>query len=46
MHNISNPDLEGEANDLISFMKFLGFPEKIPDQTTVWHFPERFGKDR
>jgi IS5 family transposase len=36
MYNLSNPELERQANDRISFMKFLDFPEKIPDQTTVW----------
>ncbi len=35
--------------DRISFMKFLGFPEKLPDMNTIWHFRERLaktGKDR
>jgi IS5 family transposase len=35
-YNLSDPELERQANDRISFMKFLGYPEKIPDQTTVW----------
>jgi IS5 family transposase len=26
------------------FLRFLGFPEKIPDQTTVWYFRERLSK--
>ena len=39
-YNLSDPELEREANDRISFMKFLDFPEKIPDQTTVWYFRE------
>jgi IS5 family transposase len=25
-------------------MKFLGFPETIPDHTTVWYFRERLAK--
>jgi IS5 family transposase len=29
------------VNDRISFLKFLGFPEKIPDHTTIWFFRER-----
>ena len=45
MYYLSDPELERQANDRISFMKFLGFPEKIPDQTTVWYFRERL-KDR
>ncbi len=35
--------------DRISFMKFLGFPEKLPDRNTIWYFRERLaktGKDR
>ena len=44
MYNLYDPELERQANDRISFMKFLGFPEKIPDQTTVWYFRERLAK--
>ena len=44
MYNLSDPALERQANDRISFMNFLGFPEKIPDQTTVWYFRERLAK--
>jgi IS5 family transposase len=44
MYNLSDPELERQANDRISFMKFLGFPEKIPDQTTLWYFRERLAK--
>ena len=49
MYNLSDPELERQANDRISFMKFLGYPEKVPDQTTVWYFRERLtktGKDK
>jgi len=49
LYGLSDPELERQANDRISFRKFLGFPEKIPDQTTVWYFRERLtktGKDR
>jgi IS5 family transposase len=38
MYTLSDPELERQANDRISFMKFLGYPLKIPDQTTVWYF--------
>ena len=30
-------------------MKFLGYPEKLPDRNTIWYFRERLsktGKDR
>ncbi|MCL4451619.1 MAG: transposase, partial [Candidatus Thermoplasmatota archaeon] len=35
--------------DRTSFMKFLGYPEKLPDRNTIWYFRERLsktGKDR
>lgn len=44
MYNLSDPELERQVNDRISFMRFLGFPEKVPDQTTVWYFRERLVK--
>jgi IS5 family transposase len=44
MYNLSDPELERQANDRISFMQISGFPEKIPDQTTVWYFRERLAK--
>ena len=44
MSNLYDPELERQANNRISFMKFLHFPEKIPDQTTVWYFRERLAK--
>jgi len=48
-HGLSDPELERQVTDRISFRKFLGFPEIIPDYTTVWQFRERLaetGKDR
>ena len=48
-YNLSDPQIEREINDRISFMKFLGFPEKLPDRNTIWFFRERLsktGKDR
>jgi IS5 family transposase len=44
MFGLSDPDLERQANDKISFLRFLGFPEKIPDHTTVWYFREPYPK--
>ena len=41
MYGLSDPELERQANNKISFLKFLGFPEKIPDQSTIWYFRER-----
>ena len=44
MYGLSDPELERQANDKISFLRFLGFPEKVPDQTPVWYFRERLSK--
>jgi len=44
MYGLSDPELERLANDRISFLKFLGYPEKIPDQSTIWYFRERLIK--
>jgi IS5 family transposase len=32
MWGLSDPELERQANDKISFLKFLGFPHKIPSK--------------
>jgi len=48
-YGLSDPELERQATDRISFKKFLGFPEIIPDRATVWVFRERLsetGKDK
>ena len=43
-HGLSDPELEKQATDRISFRKFLGFPKNIPDCSTVWDFKERIAK--
>ncbi len=43
-HGLSDPELERQITDRISFRKFLGFPNTIPDFTTVWAFRERLNK--
>jgi IS5 family transposase len=43
-YGLSDPELERQATDRISFRKFLGFPETIPDRATVWAFRERLSK--
>jgi len=40
-YGLSDPEFERQANDRISFQKFLGLPERIPDRSTVWAFRER-----
>ena len=47
-YGLSDPELERQATDRISFRHFLGFPESIPDYSTIWYFRERLantGKD-
>ena len=48
-YGLSDPEVERQVADRISFRKFLGFPENIPDYSTVWRFRERLietGKDK
>ena len=48
-YNLSDPQIEREIRDRISFMNFLGYPDKLPDRNTIWYFRERLsktGKDR
>jgi IS5 family transposase len=48
-YGLSDPELERQVNDRISFMHFLGFPDSLPDYSTVWYFRERLaetGRDR
>jgi IS5 family transposase len=40
-YNLSDQRMERELTCDISFMNFLGFPETIPDSTTIWLFRER-----
>lgn len=41
LYGLSDYDLERSMYDRISFRHFLGFPEKIPDRSTIWLFRER-----
>ena len=48
-YSLSDPQIERDIRDRISFMKFFGYPEKLPDRNTIWYFRERLsktGKDR
>ncbi len=48
-YGLSDPELERQVADRISFQRFLGYPESAPDFSTVWRFRERLavsGKDR
>ncbi|TFH12398.1 IS5 family transposase [Candidatus Bathyarchaeota archaeon] len=43
-YGLSDPELERQVADRISFQRFLGFPESAPDYSTVWSFRERLAK--
>jgi len=48
-YGLSDPELERQATDRISFRRFLGYPDRVPDSTTMWLFRERLadtGRDR
>src|SRR3990167_37532 len=40
-YGLSDPELEFQCNDRLSFRNFLGFPEKVPDFTCIWKIRER-----
>jgi transposase, IS5 family len=40
-YSLSDHRMELELANNLSFMHFLGFPETIPDSTTIWLFKER-----
>jgi hypothetical protein len=39
-YNLSDPQIEREIRDRISFLNFLGYPERLPDRNTIWYFRE------
>jgi len=43
-YGLSDQEAEFHINDRTSFNNFLGFPDKIPDYTTVWGLKERLQK--
>ena len=45
-YGLSDEQLEYQVADRFSFQKFLGFPEVIPDYTTVWKFRESLSNAR
>ena len=45
MYGLSDPELEFQCNDRLSFRNFLGFPEQVPDFTTIWKIRDRLQKD-
>lgn len=43
-YGLSDEQIEYQVADRFSFQKFLGFPETIPDYTTLWKFREAITK--
>jgi len=39
-YGLSDEELEFQVNDRFSFQQFLGFPNFIPDYSTIWRFRE------
>jgi IS5 family transposase len=44
-HGLSDYEVELLATDRLSFRHFLGYPEKIPDRSTIWVFRENLTKN-
>lgn len=40
-HGLSDYEVELLAIDRLSFRHFLGYPDKIPDRSTIWLFKEK-----
>jgi len=45
-YGLSDPELEFQCNDRLSFRNFLGYPEKVPDFTTLWKIRDRLVKKK
>ena len=43
LYNLSDPELEDQVNDRLSFQSFIGLDlsTTVPDYTTIWRFRER-----
>lgn len=39
-YGVSDEEMEFQTYDRLSFQQFLGFPEEIPDFSTIWRFRE------
>lgn len=45
-YGLSDPELEFQCNDRISFQNFLGLDQKVPDFSTVWKIRDRLKERR
>ena len=48
LYNLSDPELEDQVNDRLSFQRFAGidYTTTVPDFTTLWRFKEALIKER
>ena len=44
LHNLSDEQAEYQVRDRLSFTRFLGIEDSIPDATTLWLFREKLAK--
>ena len=40
-YGLTDPELEYQCNDRLSFRNFLGYPDRVPDFTTIWRIRDR-----
>lgn len=43
-YGLSDEELEYQINDRLSFRNFVGFPDKVPDFTTIWKIRDQLQK--
>jgi IS5 family transposase len=47
LYNLSDPELEDQVNDRLSFQRFVGLDmsTSVPDYTTIWRFRDRLSEE-
>jgi IS5 family transposase len=45
LYGLSDQELEFQVNDRLSFQNFVGFPDKVPDFTTIWKIRGRLQEE-
>jgi IS5 family transposase len=47
LYNLSDPELEDQINDRLSFQRFAGLDmsETVPDYSTIWRFRDRLSEE-
>lgn len=43
-YGLADEQVERDCKDRLTFMNFLGYPEKVPDSRTIWFFKERIAE--